>query len=82
MTRYKVEKTDILHNGKLYPEGSTIELEEKAAEKLADYLVPIREKQAGTAKNNTKNTKTTNNADKTSSQTTPKAKEDKNEVIE
>ena len=38
MPTYKVTRTDILHSEKLYPNGSTIELTKKDAERLADYL--------------------------------------------
>ena len=50
MSKYKIQKTDILHNGKLYPAGSEIELQDKDAEKLADYLIPIKEKKANPPK--------------------------------
>nr|BDD46509.1 hypothetical protein 13 [bacterium] len=38
MSKYKVKQTDILHNGKIYPEGSEIELNDKQAKMIADYL--------------------------------------------
>lgn len=38
MSRYTVKGTTILHNGKVYAEGSTIELDDKHAEQLAAYL--------------------------------------------
>ena len=38
MPTYKVAGTDILHNTKLYPDGSTIELTKSDADRLADYL--------------------------------------------
>ena len=77
MAKYRVEKTDILHNKKLYPQGSEIELEEKDAEKLNDYLVPIQVKEPKTTKTKTNTTKTTSN----NSKTTPKTnqKETKNQ---
>ena len=38
MKRYKVKHTSILHNGRLYKEGSTIELEDSKAKRLEDFL--------------------------------------------
>lgn len=38
MKRYKVKHTSILHNGSLYKEGSTIELEDNKAKRLEDFL--------------------------------------------
>ena len=38
MKRYKVKHTSILHNGSLYKEGSTIELEDSKAKRLEDFL--------------------------------------------
>ena len=32
-----------MHNGKIFPEGSTINLEDKDAEILSDYLTEIKE---------------------------------------
>ncbi len=59
MPKYKIQKTDILHNKKLYPQGSEIELDDKDAEKLRNYLVPVREKEPKTTKTTTNTTKTT-----------------------
>lgn len=63
MNKYKVKQTDILHNGKMHPEGTIIELDAKQAASLEDYLELIQEikkqqakpakaaqKEAGTAK--------------------------------
>jgi len=36
--KYKIKGTDILYNGKVYAEGKTIELNEKDASAIADYL--------------------------------------------
>jgi hypothetical protein len=36
-----VKGTDILHSGKIYPEGSSIELSDIQAKQLADFLEPI-----------------------------------------
>lgn len=32
-----------MHNGKLFPEGSTINLDDKDAQSLTDYLTEIKE---------------------------------------
>ena len=42
MAKYKVKNTSILHNGKVYAEGSTLELSENQAKRLEDFvdLVP------------------------------------------
>lgn len=70
MAKYRVKGTDILHNKKLYPEGSEIELDDKNAEQLRDYLIPIKENKANTTKNNDKTIKTTNKTTKTTSDNT------------
>lgn len=41
MKSYTIKNTDIQINGKLFPEGSTIELSDKDAEFLSDYLVTL-----------------------------------------
>ncbi len=38
---YKIIKSDLFINGKLIPEGSTIELSENEKEHIANYLIPI-----------------------------------------
>ncbi len=43
MKQYTIKNTDIMHNGKIFPEGSTIDLEDKDAESLSDYLVILSE---------------------------------------
>ena len=35
---YKVKHTSIMHNGKLYKEGATIELEDNYAKRLEDFV--------------------------------------------
>jgi len=44
--KYKVKYTTILHNGKTYSEGSTIELEDIEAKRLSDFvsLIPNQTK--------------------------------------
>lgn len=42
MPTYKIKGTDILHSKTVYPDGSTIELNNKDAQRLADYLEFIK----------------------------------------
>lgn len=42
MKTYTIKNTDIMHNGKLFPEGSPIDLEENEAETLSDFLEEIK----------------------------------------
>ena len=41
MKQYLIKNSDILHNGKIFPEGTTIELADKDAQSLSDYLVTL-----------------------------------------
>lgn len=43
MAKYKVKHTTILHNKKLYSEGSTIELNEEQAKRLEDFVEFVAE---------------------------------------
>lgn len=43
MNKYRIKKTDILHNGKVYPEGSEIELSDEQALQLDNYLELMQE---------------------------------------
>lgn len=43
MKQYLIKNSDIMHNGKLFPEGSTINLDDKDAQSLSDYLTEIKE---------------------------------------
>lgn len=43
MKQYLIKNSDIMHNGKLFPEGSTINLDEKYAQSLSDYLSEIND---------------------------------------
>jgi len=43
MKSYTIKNSDIMHNGKIFPEGSTISLEEKDAQSLSNYLTEIKE---------------------------------------
>ena len=56
MGKYKVKNTTILHDGVSKGEGSIIELTDKQAEKLADYIELIKDK--APAKQTTEKTKT------------------------
>ena len=38
MKQYTIKNSDIMHKGKIFPEGSTIELDEKEASQLSNYL--------------------------------------------
>jgi hypothetical protein len=42
--KYKIKNTDLFLNGKLIPEGTEITLEEKDADQLKDYLIPVEPK--------------------------------------
>lgn len=63
MAKYKVKHTSILHNGTLYKEGSTIELDEKHAAKLADFIERLpnqgNSKPKGETQNKTQTSKPT-----------------------
>ena len=36
-----IKNSDIMLNGKIIPEGSTVNLDDKDAESLSNYLVPL-----------------------------------------
>ena len=69
MAKYTVKNTSILHNGKLYKEGSTIELTDIQAKRLEDFVtvlpnqVPVKPKTETQTKTETK-TQTTKNETK------------------
>ena len=42
MKTYTIKNTDIMHKGKIFPEGSTIDLEDKEAASLSDFLDLIK----------------------------------------
>jgi len=42
MKTYTIKNSDIMHKGKIFPEGSTIDLEDKDAESLANFLEQIK----------------------------------------
>ena len=43
MKIYLIKNTDIMLNGKLFPEGSTIKLDDKDAQSLSNYLTEIKD---------------------------------------
>jgi hypothetical protein len=57
MSKYRIKGTDILHNGKVYPDGSEIELNDKDFKRLEDYLELLQESK----KQHTKPAKATQN---------------------
>lgn len=76
MAKYKVKHTSILNNGDLYKEGSIIELDEKQAAKLADFIERLPNQT--TAKPKTQ-TQTQNKTQSTKTKTeTPDTSKDKN----
>lgn len=62
MSKYTVKHTTILHNKKVYKEGSTIELTDEQAKRLADFLdlVPETKSQAQNKTANKPKTQTEN----------------------
>jgi len=42
MKSYLIKQSDIMHKGKLFPEGSTIELDEQEALQLSKYLDVVK----------------------------------------
>ncbi|CDC19707.1 unknown [Clostridium sp. CAG:306] len=71
MAKYKVKHTSIMHNKKLYIEGSTVELTDEQAKRLEDFVELIPE---------TKTTKPETKS-KTDSKQTNKTTETKNETV-
>jgi len=63
MAKYKVKHTSIMHNGKMYKDGSAVELTDEQAQKLADFvdIVPETKKAETNTKNTTKTTNTKSN---------------------
>lgn len=73
MAKYKVKHTSILHNGKLYKEGSEIELTEAQAKRLEDFVTLIPNQTPAKPKNEnqtkTQTAKTSNNKPESKSET-------------
>lgn len=65
MPKYKIKHTSIMHNGKICSEGSVIELTEKEAKRLEDFVTLIPEKKTTTSAAQTKNQNQTNSKNKT-----------------
>lgn len=78
MSKYKVKHTSILHNGDLYKEGSIIELDEKHATKLADFVERLPNQTTAKPKTQIQNkTQTTKANTKTKTETPDTSKDDK-----
>ena len=43
MKTYLIKNSDIMHKGKIFPEGSTIELDEQEALQLSKYLDEVKD---------------------------------------
>lgn len=67
MAKYKIKHTSIMHNGNLYAEGSTVELTDKQAKRLEDFVTLIPEKKS--ADNSTKTQNKTQTANKNTAKT-------------
>ena len=68
---YKVKHTSIMHNGKLYKEGATIELEDNYAKRLEDFvqLLPNQSTPSKAKTQSQNNTKKTENNPPANNQT-------------
>jgi len=74
---YKVKNIDIRYKKKTYPEGSIIELDEKNAKILSQYLEPITEDEKQEEPKNKKGKKTEKTEpEKLENPETPEKKED------
>jgi len=62
--KYKVKNTNLLHNGVVYKSGDTLELDEKQARKLSDFLTCVGTVETKTSKTSAK-TKTENTQNET-----------------
>lgn len=67
LKKYRVKHTSIMHNGKVYKEGSTIELDDNQAKRLEDF-VELLPNQPAPAKSKTQaqTSKTTSTSNKKS----------------
>lgn len=74
MARYKIKHTSILHNKKVYAEGSTIELTEEQAKRLEDFLDLIPTSAKPKTQTQTQTKTQTNKTTKTKSEDTTSAK--------
>ena len=73
LLKYKVKHTSIMHNGTVYKEGSTIELDDTQAKRLEDF-VELLPNQSAPAKSKvqTQVSKTASTGNKKSDKTTAK----------
>lgn len=84
MAKYTVKNTSILHNGKLYKEGSTIDLTDIQAKRLEDFVTalpnqaPVKPKTETQVKTETK-TQTTKNSNKIKTTSADSLKTEKTE---
>lgn len=57
MKQYLIKNSDIMHNGKIFPEGSTINLDDKDAKSLSSFLEEIKDASVSSTTNISKNNK-------------------------
>ena len=69
MAKYKVKNTSILHNGKVYAEGSTLELSENQAKRLEDFVDLVPETATKTPSQTKPQTNKTKSESKTKAET-------------
>lgn len=75
MAKYIVKHTSILHNGDLYKEGAIIDLDEKYAAKVADFIERQPNQSNSKAKSETQNkTQTAKTNTKTNAKTAAQTK--------
>ena len=78
MPKYKIKNATLLHNGKVYAEGSTLELSENQAKRLEDFVDLVPE----TATKTPSQTKPQTNKTKSETKTQTKTKaETKTETV-
>ena len=77
MAKYTVKHTTILHNKKVYKEGSTIELTDEQAKRLADFLDLVPETKSQTQNKTTNKPKTQTEGQKTATAETQGESADK-----
>lgn len=74
MAKYKVKNTSILHDKKVYAEGSEIELTETQAKRLEDFVELIPETTKPKTQTQTQNKTQTSKTAKTKSETKTETK--------
>lgn len=83
MAKYKIKHTSIMHNGTVYKEGSIIELTDKQAKRLEDFVEFIPEKsqtENKTKNSNTQKSKTSKKSVKSNNETSTKEEKTKDET--